>query len=272
MLLFLLTAHRLAYKVNHMVKYSLDTLFGSLSDETRRDILQRLLLRELTVSQLAEAYKISLPAVVKHMKVLESSGLVIKEKRGRQQFVRLASTPLKEAAGHLLHYEATLHNRLDSFAAYVQQGPAASQTKASTMPPAGEQQAIVITEVLNATPEAVWRAYTDPESIKHWWSLPGAQMIKAENDVRVGGSWRFTVRGADSRAYTVGGTYGIVNPPHRLEYTDGVGTPDELRPEAYVTLTFKPLPEGKTLLTKKSVATPAVHQLNAAWYRAIGGG
>ena len=255
-----------------MVKYSLDTLFGSLSDETRRDILQRLLLGELTVSQLAEAYKISLPAVVKHMKVLEGSGLIVKEKRGRQQFVRLSSTPLKEAAEHLLHYETTLHNRLDSFAAYVQQEPAAGKAKANPAPSAGKQQAIVITVVLDADPETVWHAYTDPASIKHWWNLPGALLVKAENDVRVGGSWRFVVRGADSRPYTLSGTYNVIEYPHRLEYTDGIDAPGESRPEARITLTFKSLPEGKTLLTKKSIATPAVHQLNAAWYRAIGGG
>jgi uncharacterized protein YndB with AHSA1/START domain/DNA-binding transcriptional ArsR family regulator len=255
-----------------MVKYSLNGLFGSLSDETRRDILKRLLSGEQTMSQLADAYEISLPAVSKHVKALQTAGMVIKEKRGRQWFVRLPSNAFKEAAEHLLHYEATLHNRLDSFAAYVQRAPETKQPKAVLASSAGEQQAIVITEVLNVGPEAAWHAYTDPASIKQWWSLVGTQVVKIENDVRVGGNWRFTVRGHDGHEYVLSGIYSVVEYPHRLEYTDGIGDASELRPEARVAITFERLPGGKTLLTKKSVASPAVHQLNAAWCRAIGGG
>ncbi len=256
-----------------MVKYSLNELFGSLSDETRRDILKRLLSGEQTVSQLADAYEMSLPAVSKHVKALETAGMIIKEKRGRQWFVRLPSNAFKGAAKHLLHYEATLHNRLDSFAAYVQRSPETEQHKAVSGSSADEQQAIVITEVLNVDPEAAWHAYTDPASVKQWWNLAGAQVVKIENDVRVGDNWRFTVRGYDGHEYVLSGTYSVVEYPHQLEYTDGIGdSKNQPRPEARVTITFERLADGKTLLTKRSVATPAVHQLNASWYQAIGGG
>ena len=65
--------------LNHMVKYSeaeLDTTFAALSDVTRRGILARLVQGETSVSELAAPYKMSLPAVSKHLRVLEDAGLV----------------------------------------------------------------------------------------------------------------------------------------------------------------------------------------------------
>jgi uncharacterized protein YndB with AHSA1/START domain/DNA-binding transcriptional ArsR family regulator len=254
-----------------MVNYSLNDLFGSLSDTTRRDMVQRLLMGELTISQLAETYNMSLPAVSKHLRVLEASKLIVKEKRGRQYFVRLTPTALKEAREHLQHYEAVLHNRLDSFGAYLQQKSTAIQRKVLPTPPTNKQRSIVITNILDTDLATTWRAYTDPVSIKRWWNLPGTQLLKAENDVRVGGNWCFTLRGADNHEYIVSGKYRVVEYPHRLEYTDGAGDPDSPRPEAHVTISFEQLPGNKTMLTKTSIATPAVHQLNAAWLQAIGG-
>ena len=253
-----------------MVKYSLDGLFSSFSDETRRDILRRLLHGEQTVSQLADAYKMSLPAVSKHLKLLKTAGLVVKEKRGRQWFVQLASDAVEEVAEYVQQYKTTLHNRLDSFGAYVRQQPTAESPPFTNFPK--KRQTITITEVLDVSPDAVWQAYTDPASILQWWKLPGAELVAVENDVRVGGSWRFTVRGVDNQEYVLSGTYSTVTFPRRLEYTDGVGDINTVRPKADIIVTFEPLPNGKTLLTKKSVATPAVHQLNAAWYQVIGRG
>lgn len=253
-----------------MVKYSLNSLFGSLSDETRRDILWRLLLGEQTISQLSKTYKMSLPAVSKHLKVLETSGLIVREKRGRQWFVRLSPMALQEATEYLQQYKATLHNRLDSFSTYLQHKPLATQMHPEIPSPVSKTQALIITEVLDADPDTAWQAYIDPTSIAKWWRLPGATLLHVENDVRVGGTWRFTVRGADDHDYILGGTYSVVERPHRLEYTDHVGDLGTPRPEAHVVITFKQLPGNKTLLTKKSLASPAIHQLNAAWYQAIG--
>ncbi len=254
-----------------MVKYLLDDLFSSLSDITRRDMLERLLTGELSISELAKMYNMTLPAVSKHVKVLEMSGLIAKEKRGRQYFVRLTPAALKEATEHLQHYETVLHNRLDSFGAYLQEKPIATRQKA--VPSALViPQAISITQTVDADLEAAWQAYTDPTSIKQWWGSSNAQLLKVENNVKVGGTWRFTLRGADNLEYVVSGKYSAVEYPHRLEYTDGAGDPNAARPEALVTITFEQLPDGKTLLTKKSVATPAVHQLNAAWLHAAMGG
>jgi len=93
-----------------------------------------------------------------------------------------------------------------------------------------------------------------------------------EQAIARAGRARKKKRGADGRSYVIGGVYDTVDRPHRLSYTDGLGEPTSIWPETHTTITFEPLPNGNTLLTKTSTATPAVHQLNAAWLRAMGGG
>lgn len=79
----------------------LDTVFGSLADPTRRDILQRLTRCELSVSEIANPYDMSLAAVSKHLKIMEKAGLVIKRRKGKQHIVRLAPRTLHEATDYL---------------------------------------------------------------------------------------------------------------------------------------------------------------------------
>src|ERR1700732_226601 len=88
--------------LNHMVKYSealLDTTFRALSDVTRRGILARLVQGETSVSELAAPYEMSLPAVSKHLRVLEDAGLVKRHKDGRVHRCRLVAEPMEGGAG-----------------------------------------------------------------------------------------------------------------------------------------------------------------------------
>lgn len=249
-----------------MVKHSLDTVFGSLSDTTRRDILQRLSKGELTVSDIADTYHMSLPAISKHLKVLEQSNLIIKEKRGRQYFVRLTPTGFNNASEHLNYYEAALTSRLEAFNAFLRKEKPTH--KKSPAAQAEEEQELVMTAVLDADPETAWKAYTDPASVAQWWRPEHTKLVSCDNDVRPNGIWRFALQATDGHTYVFSGRYTDVVYPHRLEYTDGAGEADTPRPESHVTITFEALSEGKTLLTKRSVATPAVHQLQAAWVKA----
>ena len=90
-----------------MVEYtlSLDSVFGSLADPTRRDILKRVSSSELSVSEIAQPYDLSLAAVSRHLKVLEKAKLVIKRRRGKQQLVRLAPQALANATEYLQWYQ-----------------------------------------------------------------------------------------------------------------------------------------------------------------------
>jgi DNA-binding transcriptional ArsR family regulator len=107
-----------------LVNYSprdLDRIFASLSDPTRRAILRRLeRVESLSISQLAEPFSIKLPAVMKHLDVLDDAGLIKRSKHGRTVDVRLSPTPLRQAAEWLRRYERFWSSSLDRLAAHAE--------------------------------------------------------------------------------------------------------------------------------------------------------
>ncbi len=86
----------------------LSATFGALADPTRRAILARLAASEASVTELAKPFAMSLPAVSKHLKVLERAGLVTRGRAAQWRPCRLAPTPLKEATGWLEAYRPFL--------------------------------------------------------------------------------------------------------------------------------------------------------------------
>jgi DNA-binding transcriptional ArsR family regulator len=105
-----------------MVNYSahLDSTFSALSDPTRRALLARLALGEATVSELAEPFDVSLPAISKHLRVLESAGLLRRNVEGRVHRCTLASEPMKEAAGWIEQYRVFWDSQLDALAKFLE--------------------------------------------------------------------------------------------------------------------------------------------------------
>jgi DNA-binding transcriptional ArsR family regulator len=97
----------------------LDGLFHSLADSVRRDILSRLARAAATVGEIARHYEISLAAVAKHLKVLEASGLVTKQRRGKEQVVSISPRAFQDASDYLARYEALWNVRLDALEAVL---------------------------------------------------------------------------------------------------------------------------------------------------------
>jgi DNA-binding transcriptional ArsR family regulator len=91
----------------------LDRLFGALADSTRRAIVQRLAAGEATVTELAAPFPISLPAISRHLKVLERASLITRSQHGRWRGARLAPTSLVPAATWLAQQEQLWTERLD---------------------------------------------------------------------------------------------------------------------------------------------------------------
>jgi DNA-binding transcriptional ArsR family regulator len=104
-----------------MVEYTLnlDSVFSSLADPTRRDILQRVSTEELSVSEIAQPYDLTFAAVSKHLKVLEKATLIIKRRRGKKQLVQLAPRALEAATEYLRWYQQFMEFRLDSLEDYL---------------------------------------------------------------------------------------------------------------------------------------------------------
>src|SRR6266545_3868264 len=83
----------------------LDLLFGALADATRRGIVERLAVGEATVTELAAPFSISLPAISRHLKVLERASLITRSQQGRWRSARLSPTSLASAARWLVRSE-----------------------------------------------------------------------------------------------------------------------------------------------------------------------
>jgi DNA-binding transcriptional ArsR family regulator len=87
-----------------MLPDRLSTTFAALADPTRRAILARLASGEASVTALAEPFKMSLPAISKHLKVLERAGLIARGREAQWRPCRLTADPLKDAVDWLEHY------------------------------------------------------------------------------------------------------------------------------------------------------------------------
>src|SRR3954447_9577577 len=83
----------------------LDLVFGALADATRRGIVERLTAGEATVTELAAPYSISLPAISRHLKVLERASLITRSQQGKWRSARLSPTSLETAAAWIARYE-----------------------------------------------------------------------------------------------------------------------------------------------------------------------
>ena len=117
--------------LNHMVKYSqqLDSTFGALADPTRRAILATLMLGQASITELAKPHRMSLPAVMKHIRVLEQAGLLSQEKSGRTRHCRLAAKPLKNAEDWISQYRRFWEETFDSLERFLSQPEDKSENK-----------------------------------------------------------------------------------------------------------------------------------------------
>jgi DNA-binding transcriptional ArsR family regulator len=111
-------------KVNYMVKYQnpdLDLTFAALADPTRRALIAQLSMRErVSVSELAQPFSMSLPAIMKHLNVLTDAGLVTRTKTGRTVACHLTAAPMHEAMLWLNRYQHFWAEQLDRLAAFVE--------------------------------------------------------------------------------------------------------------------------------------------------------
>lgn len=99
----------------------LNATFAALADPTRRAILARLARGESSVTELARPFKMSMPAVTKHLKVLENAGLISRSRQAQTRPCRLEAKPLQEIADWVEEYRAFWEQRLDRLEAYLKE-------------------------------------------------------------------------------------------------------------------------------------------------------
>jgi len=104
-----------------MAADQLSATFAALADPTRRAILARLVDGDCSVTELAEPFDMSMPAVSKHLRVLEQAGLITRRREAQFRHCQIDAAPLKDVADWADHYRHIWEQRLDRLDAYVAQ-------------------------------------------------------------------------------------------------------------------------------------------------------
>lgn len=115
----------------------LSTVFGALSDPTRRAILARLADGDLAVRDLAAPFPMTQPAISRHLKVLEHAGLISRSRRATARLSHLEAEPLRDATAWLARYQAywdERYDQLDELLARLQQGQATATPEMAAKP------------------------------------------------------------------------------------------------------------------------------------------
>jgi len=117
----------------------LSATFAALADPTRRAILARLASGERSVTELAEPFDMSMPAVSKHLRVLERAGLIARRREAQWRPCRLEAAPLKQVADWAQHYRRIWEDRLDRLDQYLQH-VSTKEKKSHDRKPRGKQR------------------------------------------------------------------------------------------------------------------------------------
>jgi DNA-binding transcriptional ArsR family regulator len=112
----------------------LSLVFGALADPTRRALLTRLTEGEATVAELAAPFRVSQPAISRHLKVLETAGLISRTRRATARLSHLEAEPLRDVTAWLARYQQfwdKSHERLDDLLAALQAGQEKARSRAA---------------------------------------------------------------------------------------------------------------------------------------------
>ena len=194
--------------------------FLALADPTRRAILARLARGEASVGELAKPFPVSLPAISRHLRVLERARLIERRVDAQWRRCRLRPQPLLEASRFLDRYRHFWEESLDNLAALVERAPPAPPTRRTRRPPMkSDAPEVRITRTIRAPRQKVFEAFVRPDLFRSWFGPRGHTVTEASLDPRVGGRYRISLRPKSGETFTVGGTYREVKAPERLVFT-----------------------------------------------------
>lgn len=205
----------------------MDKVFKALADPTRRQLLDRLFDNNgQTLGELCDGLAMSRQATTQHLGLLEAAHLVSTVRRGREKLHYLNPVPLHEIQERWIRkFE---HPRLRALSALKRKAEHAMSTKPE----------FVYTTYIEATPEKVWEALTDPDTTAAYWGHSNV------SDWRPGSPWEHR-RTDGSGVADVVGTIVEAVPPRRLVFT--WAGPGEERPDGPSTVTFELKPVGGTV-------------------------
>ena len=240
----------------------LDLVFRALGDPTRRQLLATLASGSARVTELARPFDMSLPAVSKHLRVLENAGLVRRTIEGRVHRCELDTEPLRSADAWLSHYRSFWTDTLDSLEAYVTQDEARRDPTPRRKIVIGSDphaESLEVRRVIRAPVERVFRAWTTPEELRRWWGPRDVRCIAAEIDLRVDGRYRIGNESPDGSVLWITGKFVVVEPPRLLVYTWKLS--EQAHPAELVRVSFEDHELGTSVVvTHSRVPTPELRE------------
>ena len=225
----------------------LSATFAALADPTRRAILARLALGETSVTELAEPFDMSLPAVSKHLKVLERAGLIARGREAQWRPCRIEPNALRDGR-RLARALSPAVGGAPRPAGGLPEGAAGQGEEAQARSVAARSSIDLERDPRRSSPRACsmrrarwcWTVWTDPKHLAQWWGPNGFTTTTSAFDMRPGGVWRFVMHGPDGRDYENRITFDEIVKPERIRYHHGGG--DDVEPVQFrTTVTFEDL-------------------------------
>lgn len=185
----------------------IDLALHALSDGTRRRILRLLSYGERRVTDIASGFPMSLPAVSKHIRVMERAGLIIRRVEGRTHYLRAVPEMLQEVRLQVEMLQAFWGDQLEALDNYVNEEETMATYQASAK------------KVIQAPRERIFDVWLDPKSMNKWLNpMPGGS-AKCETDPKVGGSYKIEMFAPDGSSIPHTGTYEVIDRPEKLQFT-----------------------------------------------------
>jgi DNA-binding transcriptional ArsR family regulator/uncharacterized protein YndB with AHSA1/START domain len=198
----------------------LSATFAALADPTRRAILHHLSQSgEVSVGDLAEPFAMTLPAITKHLKVLENAGLITRSRDAQWRPCRLAPQPLQEVSSYLEQYRKFWEGSFDGLEGYLKDLQAEmnlQEPKATPTPrPKAviEESTFIIARTFNFPRDKFWKVLTDSQHCPFWLGPPGFTMPLARGDFRPDGDFHYCLQSPQGHQIWGKWTYLEIQPP-----------------------------------------------------------
>jgi uncharacterized protein YndB with AHSA1/START domain/DNA-binding transcriptional ArsR family regulator len=188
--------------------------FRAVAHPLRRKIVERLGNGPMTVGAVTSDFGVSKPAITKHLKVLEETGVVLREVVGRTHRLTLNPAALLDAVDWVDRQRALWERMFDTVEKYLADKEDTNVTDTTT------RSAVVrIERTYRAPAEVIFDAWTNPEVITRWWHAgPDWETPSADVDLRVGGRLHVVMRDVNGVEYSGTGRYTVVERPSRLSW------------------------------------------------------
>lgn len=203
--------------------------------------------------ELAAPFAISLPAISKHLKVLERAGLIARGRDAQRRPCSLKVEALDEITAWAEHTRQAWEQRLDRLEDYLRdlQAPKKGNPAMIDMTDLLERE-IVLSRVIDVPRELVFKAWTDPQHIVKWFGPKGFICTTHEIDIRVGGRWRFDMKAPNGILYPNRMVFLEIKKPELIVIDHGSDKDDD--PNRFrTTIIFDSQSDGKTVLTMRQL-------------------